>query len=204
MNTRLLAAFATFVITGPALAGVPGYLTDNQGEIVHNNYGECWHTSIWTPEMAVVGCDGKVAEAAPAPEPMPMPEPRKIESVTLSADALFDFDRADLKPGAIEALDNLVSQIKGYDDVEMVHITGHADRIGSDAYNMRLSQRRAESVKGYLLRQGAISADKIEARGVGETQPVVACDDVRGRSALIKCLAPNRRVVIDVDVKRMQ
>jgi OOP family OmpA-OmpF porin len=203
MNTRLLAAFATFIFTGPALAaGVPGYLTDSQDAIVHNNYGECWHTGSWTPEMAVVGCDGKVAEAAPAPEPMPAP--REIQEVTLSADALFAFDRADLKPGAVEALDNLVSQIKGYDDVERVRITGHADRIGSDAYNMRLSQRRAESVKGYLVRQGAISADKIEAQGVGESQPVVACEGVKKRAALIKCLAPNRRVVIDVDVKKMQ
>ena len=68
MKTRLLAAFATLVFTGPALAaGVPGYLTDSQDAIVHNNYGECWHTGSWTPEMAVVGCDGKVAE----PEPMP-------------------------------------------------------------------------------------------------------------------------------------
>jgi len=207
MKTRFLAAFAMLALTGPALAGgVPGYLTDSQGAIVHNNYGECWHTGIWTPEMAVVGCDGKVAEAPPAPPPppAPMPAPPKVERSTLSADVLFDFDRANLKPDAVEALDNLASQLKSYDDIEAVRITGHADRIGSDAYNLRLSQRRAEAVKAYLLRQQAVSADEIELQGVGESQPVVGCEGVKPRTALIKCLAPNRRAVIDVDVQRTQ
>jgi len=206
MKTKLLAAFATLVFTGPALAaGVPGYLTDSQDAIVHNNYGECWHTGSWTPDMAVVGCDGKVAEAEPAaPPPEPMPAPRAMEHVTLSADVLFDFDRATLKPAAVETLDNLVGQMKGVESIESVSITGNADRIGSDAYNLRLSQRRAEAVKGYLLRQQAISGDQVQLQGVGESQPVVGCEGVNHRTALIRCLAPNRHVVIDVDVQRMQ
>jgi len=203
MKTRLLAAFAALVFTGPALAaGVPGYLTDSQGAIVHNNYGECWHTGFWTPEMAVVGCDGKVAEAPPPPQPMPAPP--EAERSTLSGEVLFDFDRSTLKPAAVEALDDLAGQMQGYDEIEEVQITGHADRIGSDAYNLRLSQRRAEAVKSYLLRQQAVSADRVQIQGVGESQPVVGCEGVKPRKTLIKCLTPNRRAVIDVDVKRMR
>ena len=83
-------------------------------------------------------------------------------------------------------------------------VAGHCDERGSEEYNVALGDRRAEAVKRYLVDHHALSADKIDAKGVGESQPVVGCEGVRPRKALIKCLAPNRRVVIDVDIKRVQ
>jgi len=183
----------------PLVAGaIPGYVTDTSGAIVHTDFGECWHTSEWTPAMAVVGCDGMVAEAPP-PEVKKMPEPRE-EHLTLSdaGEALFAFDKAQLSPKTQSRLDELVSHMRTYQQVDRVVITGHTDRLGSDAYNMRLSQRRAEAVQRYLLDRQAVDASRVEVVARGESEPVVACEGIRGKQKLVACLAPNRRVVIDV------
>jgi len=185
----------------PLVGGaVPGYVTDTSGTIVRNNFGECWHTSEWTPAMAVVGCDGMVAEeAAPAPMMKKMPEPRE-EHMTLSDDgeALFAFDKAKLSAKSEAKLDDLISRMKTYQQIDRVVVTGHTDRLGSDAYNMKLSQRRAETVQRYLIDRQAAEASRIEVVAKGESEPVVGCEGVRGKRKLIACLAPNRRVVIDV------
>jgi len=172
---------------------------------VHNNFGECWHTSQWTPELAVIGCDGKVAEpmAEPAPPPPPPPPMPKVERASLDASVFFEFDRANVNPDAVEVLDDLMSRMGAYDEIGAVSVTGNADRIGSDAYNIDLSLRRAQSVEQYLLDHHAVSSGNAQLRGLGESQPRVMCDDM-SRMALIECLAPNRRVDITVDVKRMR
>jgi OOP family OmpA-OmpF porin len=205
---RFLAAIAAILALAiPNLAAaLPGYLTDSSGTIVRNNFGECWHTSQWTPELAVVGCDGKVAEpvAEPAPPPPPPPPPPpKVEQTTLGADTFFEFDRSNLSPEAVAVLDEFVSRLGAYDEMGTVQITGHADRIGSEAYNVDLSLRRAQSVEQYLIDRGAVSPDNIQVRGLGESQPRVMCDEMP-RAALIECLAPNRRADIQVDVKRVR
>jgi OOP family OmpA-OmpF porin len=181
-------------------AEIPGYVTGTDVTNVRNNFGECWHISGWTPDMAVVGCDGKVEEPPPPPPPpmvKKMPEPCE-EHMSFSSEALFGFDKSKLSAEGEGKLDELVSHLKTYEQVDRVVITGHTDRIGSEAYNMRLSQKRAESVQQYLLDRQAVDSSHVEVEARGESEPVVGCEGVRGRKRLIACLAPNRRVVIDI------
>ena len=178
-----------WTVSGPAQA-VLGYLTTEDGQFVRNDYGECWHTSQWRPELAVPECEGA------APEP----EAPHIVALTLDEKAFFDFDRSKIKPAAREKLDALVAESGGAERIEKVHIVGHTDRIGSDAYNDALSMRRAVAVRDYLLESGLPSeAVTLEARG--EREPVDACEGIRG-PAVIRCLAPNRRVEITVHLHR--
>ena len=119
---------------------------------------------------------------------------------TIEADALFAFDRADLNSMNAQGrsrLDQLATTIKGFDQLKGVTVYGHTDRLGDDRYNQGLSQRRAETVRQYLVQSG-VPAQLISAQGMGESQPVVQCDNAN-RAELIRCLAPNRRVEVSVD-----
>ena len=108
----------------------------------------------------------------------------------------FDFDKAVIKPDAKGKLDDLVGKIKGV-NLEVVIAIGHTDRIGSNAYNMKLSLRRANSVKAYLVSKG-IPANRIYTEGKGEKQPVKDCPRMKDSKKLIACLAPNRRVDVEM------
>jgi OmpA-OmpF porin, OOP family len=157
----------------------------------------CWRDAFWTPATANAKCDGALVAQAPTP-PAPPPPPAPVittEKVTYSADALFDFDKAVLKPGGKSALDDLATKLEA-ENLEVVVATGYTDRIGSDAYNDRLSLRRAQAVKAYLVSKG-IPANKIYTEGKGKRDPKVECNQ-RNRKALIACLAPNRRVEVEV------
>ena len=139
------------------------------------------------------------APVAAAPAPAPAPEVQ-TKHFTLKSDVLFNFNKATLKPEGQAALDQLYSQLSNLDPKDgSVVVLGYTDRIGSDAYNQGLSERRAQSVVDYLISKG-IPADKISARGMGESNPVTGntCDNVKQRAALIDCLAPDRRVEIEV------
>ncbi|MDO5680839.1 MAG: OmpA family protein [Pelistega sp.] len=119
---------------------------------------------------------------------------------TIAADALFAFNRSDLNSMNAQGrarLDELASTIKGFDQLKGVTVYGHTDRLGDDRYNQGLSQRRAETVRQYLVQSG-VPAQLISAQGMGESQPVVQCDNAN-RTELIRCLAPNRRVEVSVD-----
>ncbi|HVC62838.1 MAG TPA: OmpA family protein [Acetobacteraceae bacterium] len=189
-----------------------GYWTEGSGiQVWKNASGLCWRGGSWTPAMANAECDPELmpktaaAEAPPAaPAPAPAARPRPMaEKVTLAADVLFDFDRAVIKPAGEEQLDALAGEIRNI-ELEVVIAIGHTDRIGSADYNMRLSERRAASVKDYLVSKG-IEPDRIHTEGKGETQPVKSCPDhMKSRKALIECLAPNRRVEIEVIGTRKQ
>ena len=129
---------------------------------------------------------------APEPEkPKPAPEKPKpvAEKVTFAADVLFDFDKAVIKPEGKSKLDDISNKAKGV-NLEVVIAIGHADSVGSDAYNQRLSVRRAESVKAYLVSKG-IEANRVYTEGKGEKQPVAENKTADGR-------AKNRRVEIEV------
>ena len=182
-----------------------GYLQDTRGDVVKNPYNLCWRTGFWSPALAIAECDPdlvpkpkpKPKPAAPAPKPKPKPAVSPTtDKVTMSADALFDFNKSVIKPDARGKLDNLVGRIKGI-NLEVVIAIGHADRIGSDAYNNKLSLRRADSVKAYLVSKG-IAANRIYTEGKGEKQPVKDCPAMKDRKKLIECLQPNRRVEIEV------
>jgi OOP family OmpA-OmpF porin len=168
--------------------------------------------------MAIMECDpdlvkkeeSKIAEA-PAPAPMPAPPvgPGKpaFMSITLQAETLFDFDKSIVHDAGKKALDEeIVSKMKQYPQVEVVLVTGHTDRIGTEAYNQKLSQRRADAVKAYLVNQG-IEDKRIETAAKGESEPKVSCAEVKGRESgknkkLVACLQPNRRVDVEVKVQK--
>ncbi len=141
-------------------------------------------------------------EPAPAPEPIPAAAPcnPKLETVTIAAEKLFGFDKAKLQDGSKPILDEAAAKIKGNPDIELVLVTGHTDRIGSEAYNQKLSERRANIVKDYLVSQG-VDASRLQAIGKGEAEPVADCKGVKGKK-LISCLAPDRRVVISAEKQR--
>ncbi len=133
---------------------------------------------------------------APAPAPVAAPEPcqPKFETVTLQAERLFGFDKFKLNGDAVVEVDSVVETLKAHPEFDVVVVTGHTDRIGSEQYNQKLSEKRAEVIKQHLVSHG-IDASRIRAVGKGESQPVVECKGVKGKK-LVECLAPNRRVVI--------
>ena len=122
-------------------------------------------------------------------------------TLTLDADAFFDFDRSVVKVEARRKLDALVEELGGADRIGKVLIVGHADRIGRETYNDALSMRRAVAVRDYLLERGLAPAEAITLEARGESEPVVACEGIRGQE-LIDCLAPNRRVEVTIDLER--
>jgi OOP family OmpA-OmpF porin len=191
-----------------------GYLVDTNGSIVTSaTTGLCVRDSDWTPAREAACNPEPVRKAvAPAPRvaavkppspraaPTPAPAPAKIllQKVNFSADALFAFNKSELKPEGRAMLDDLVRQLKGaqYDDV---FVTGHTDRFGTIVYNQKLSERRANAVKNYLVSRD-VPADRIKASGKGKTQPVTRAGDCRGgRTAKVfACLQPDRRVDVEV------
>jgi OOP family OmpA-OmpF porin len=188
------------------------YVKDSSGVIVRDPFGLCWRTGYWTPadSDAVVGCDGVVEKIAPPPvvapaapavvapveaaKPVAPPAPTS-EKVTFAADAFFDFDKAILKPEAKVKLDDMASKLKGI-DLEVVIAVGHTDSVGSDAYNQKLSIKRSEAVKAYLVGKGGIPNNRVYTEGKGEKQPVADNKTSDGR-------AQNRRVEIEVVGTRM-
>ncbi len=132
-------------------------------------------------------------EPAPAPAPVPAAAAPTSEKVTFSADAFFDFDKSVLKPEGKAKLEDLASKLQGT-DIEVIVATGHTDWTGTDAYNMKLSMRRAQAVKAYLVSKG-IPADRVFTEGKGESQPVADNRTREGR-------AKNRRVEVEVVGKR--
>jgi OOP family OmpA-OmpF porin len=131
-------------------------------------------------------------KAAPAPAPRPAPVVSKVGKVTVASTVNFDFDRYAIRPDARGKLDDLVGKLRAV-TLEVIIAVGHADRIGGDAYNMKLSVRRADSVKAYLVSKG-IGASRIYTEGKGERQPVKECKGSGKTKELIACLEPNRRV----------
>ena len=192
---------------GIDLKGSVGYAIDGRANVVRSGSNLCWRTGYWTPAMAIEECDPDLVKKEPmAAKPMaakPMapapvaPKPA-AQKVTLAADALFDFDKADLRAEGKSKLDKLASDIKGI-KLEVIIAVGHADRFGSDAYNQKLSEKRAESVKAYLVSKG-VEPNRVYTEGKGEKQPVTKPDQCKGAKSkkTVDCLQPDRRVEIEV------
>lgn len=141
------------------------------------------------------------APAAPAPAPVakPAPEaPKKPAIVNLASTELFEFNKATLTPEARKLLDSeVIARLRDLGSVRYINVNGHADRLGSAQYNQKLSERRADAVRAYLVSKG-VDASRVETFGFGKTLPVKACPDEKQRKALIECLTPNRRVVVEI------
>ena len=200
----LMAALG--MVASAALAQAPnndGYLFDTRGAVAKSGYGLCWKTTRWTPAMAVAECDPELVKKPemakePAKAAAPTPKPAQAK-VTLAADALFDFNKATLRPEGKAKLDDVSGKLKGI-KLEVIIAVGHADRIGADKYNQKLSEKRAEAVKAYLVSKG-IEANRIYTEGKGEKQPVTGDKCGKGdkkSKKLIECLQPDRRVEIEV------
>lgn len=207
------------------------YVIDPRGVIVRDPFGLCWRTGSWSVERAAAAkienakfpnwtagcecdkdlmkppvCEPPPPPPPPAPPPPPPPPPAPpaptSEKVTFAADALFDFDKAVLRPDGRAKLDDLVSKLAGV-SLEVIIGVGYTDRIGSLAYNQKLSVARAQAVKDYLVSKG-IEPNRIYTEGKGPANPVKQCPDpspkgeVRNFKQLVDCLQPNRRVEVEV------
>ena len=155
------------------------------------------------PEPAPIAAAPEPMPAAPAPEPAPAPVActPQVDTITVGAEKLFGFDKANLKDEGKAALDEAAAKIKANPEIKAVIVTGHTDKIGSDAYNQKLSERRANQVKDYLASQG-VDPSIIQAIGKGEAEPVVQCAGNKATKKLVSCLQPNRRVTIQAEGKK--
>jgi OOP family OmpA-OmpF porin len=203
-----LSAAALAQTPGIDMKGTVGYALDPRGYVAKSGTGLCWRTGYWTPAMAIEECDPDLvkkaapaaaapAAAAPAAPVAAAPKPA-AQKVTLAADALFDFNKADLRSEGKAKLDKLAGDIKGI-KLEVIIAVGHADRFGTDAYNQKLSEKRAEAVKAYLVSKG-VEPNRVYTEGKGEKQPITKADQCKGPKSkkVIDCLQPDRRVEIEV------
>jgi len=216
---RLLiaATFAALACAAPGDASAQskqGYWTQPAGgnAVWKNATGLCWRAGYWTPAMAIVECDPDLVPKPPAPAPVapprvaPPPKPApapaaapvKPKVLRVTSTELFEFNRSTLTDRARSLLDTeVIAKLGGFATIQFINVNGHTDRIGSVQYNQKLSEKRANAVKAYLVSKG-VDGSKIETYGFGKTLPVKSCPDQKDRKALIACLEPNRRVEVEV------
>jgi OmpA-OmpF porin, OOP family len=215
---KVAMLFAAVAIAGTAFANGSTTNSDNwrsgQGNMqwkIGNASALCWRTANWTPATAAPGCDGAIAPVAAAPAPAAMVAPvaaapaaaapaaaapaaapaagAAATKVTYAADAFFAANSAVLKAAGKAKLDDLVGKVKAI-NLEVIVAVGHTDSKGNDASNQKLSVRRAEAVKAYLVSKG-IEKNRVYTEGKGSKQPVADNKTVEGR-------AKNNRVEIEV------
>ncbi|CAM3972644.1 outer membrane protein OmpA [Bordetella tumulicola] len=179
----LALAFAAVTAAGAASAQTVDNWRNPFGDVWMNGTNElCWRDAFWTPATGIPGCDGVPVAQAPKPAPM-------ATKVVFNADTFFDFDKSTLKPEGRQLLDQVAQQAQGI-NLETIIAVGHTDSIGTEAYNQGLSERRAASVKSYLVGKG-IDPNRIYTEGKGELQPVASNKTREGR-------AQNRRVEVEI------
>ena len=206
---KLLKVLMAGVLTA-GLVAVTGYAAaqSNDGHWVSADQqvwkdasGQCWKAGYWTPAMATEECDPdlmkKPTGAAPQPaKPAPAAKPG-AKTLTITSTQLFAFNSSVLSNEAKARVDReVISRLNEFATIQFINVYGHTDRIGSAQYNQKLSERRANAVKAYLISKG-VAAGQVETYGYGKTSPVKSCPGNMSQKALIECLAPNRRVVVE-------
>ena len=204
LNKVAMLFASAALVTAAGAQTIDNWKNGNNELVWKNGTNElCWRDNFWTPATAAPDCDGAIVPvaapapapvAAPAPPPVvaapaPAPTPPAATKVTYAADAFFDFNKSVIKPAGKAKLDDLVGKIKDI-NLEVIIAVGHTDSVGSDAYNQKLSVRRSEAVKAYLVSKG-IEKNRVYTEGKGEKQPVADNKTSEGR-------AKNRRVEIEV------
>jgi OOP family OmpA-OmpF porin len=214
---KLAMVLASAALATAASAQSVDNWRNGTGQAWKNGSNElCWRDATWTPATAAAGCDGAIVApraaapapapaaapapapraAAPAPAPAPAPAaaraappPAAATKVTYAADTFFDFNKSVLKADGKAKLDDLAGKVKAI-NLEVIIAVGHTDSVGSDAYNQKLSVKRADAVKAYLITKG-IEKNRVYTEGKGEKQPVADNKTDAGRSK-------NRRVELEV------
>jgi len=202
LNKVAMLFASAALVTAAGAQTIDNWMNGNRELVWKNGTNElCWRDANWTPATAAPGCDGAIAPAmapaapaaaapaAAAPAAAAPAAPPAATKVTYAADAFFDFNKSVIKPEGKAKLDDLVGKIKDI-NLEVIIAVGHTDSVGSDAYNQKLSVRRSEAVKAYLVSKG-IEKNRVYTEGKGEKQPVADNKTAEGR-------AKNRRVEIEV------
>lgn len=223
-NTLASVAIVGALLPASALAQDAknqGYLLDTQGNVVRAlGAGVCVRTSDWTPARAIAECDPdlvkkpapKKVAPPPKPKPKPAPKPKPVKPVMLNITEKIElqgmpFAKAEMTADNVKELEKFIAGLrkatKARAPVQFgaVVVTGHTDRIGSLKYNMKLSERRATVVKDYLVKNLQVDQKIIFWEGKGPKEPIPVtkfCDNKMKRKQLIECLAPNRRVTVEV------
>ena len=185
MNKTLKLLLAS-VITVSATAAMASDNWQNGDGALNWKNGDgtlCWRDNSWTPATAAKGCDGALHAAAPAAAGVSQ------SKITLQADTLYDFNKSDLKPEGKATLDKIAADLEKI-KLEVIIAVGNTDSVGTDAYNMALGQRRAQSVKSYLTSKG-VDGSRIYTESKGKSNPVASNATAEGR-------AKNRRTDIEV------
>lgn len=184
-----LALVLTVLVAMPASADMKDTVSDDRSQVITNTWGNCVRTK-W---------NASTDECAPAPAPAPVvqaPPP----PVMIGRDArtvYFDFDKDTLTPEAQQKLNALVAEIRKSKAIVSASVVGYADQMGSNEYNIKLSERRARAVEKYIDQYVTIPTEVGQVRWAGESNPVTNCDNVTKRADKIACLAADRRVEVE-------
>lgn len=216
LNKSFIAVGVFALMTGASMqayAESPADLADNKvvvdgtGQVIRSiEFDNCvrtkWETETGGNPCAVVQ-EAKIEHKVVTEPAPPPPAPTPARQLTVDQRTVyFDFDKDNLRPDAQARLDNLATVLSSSSDVQHADIVGFADPMGNSNYNIKLSQRRAQTVKDYLAERGYVNTRVAETRGLGETQPVANCAGSDKRTAKIECLQPDRRV--EVEIKFME
>lgn len=185
MNKTLKVLIASVITVSASAAMASDNWQNGDGSLNWKN-GDgtlCWRDNNWTPATAAKGCDGALVAAAPAAAGVSQ------SKITLQADTLYDFNKSDLKPEGKATLDKIAADLSKI-KLEVIIAVGNTDSVGTDAYNMALGQRRAQSVKSYLTSKG-VDGSRIYTESKGKSNPVASNATAEGR-------AKNRRTDIEV------
>lgn len=196
---KLSALIAAMLISIGAYAQERGYVIDKETDnVVRNNYGECWRTDY--DDLHRTDCDPKIEDPK-------SPEYKRVK-VSISAEVLFDFDKATLRETARDQLDPLATKLRQDSELRGVVVEGHTDPIGTVQYNQSLSERRANAVMNYLVNAG-VPSEKLSAVGKGKSEPSGQTEQCKGRKFRNKvernaCYQPDRRVVLDIESVKIE